>query len=99
MFMILSGWNRLFVALSAVWLLLASLIVAAAYPSVTPKFAVSPVPNPFFNIITTGNRDTPFHVNAHPFAIITYIVMPVFLFWGFIGTVRWIRRGFRQGVA
>ena len=97
--MITSGWNRLFIALSVAWPLLVGLMILGAYPTVTPNFAASLTPNPFFSVVATGNRDSPFHISAHLLAIASYVVVPLFLFWAFVAVVRWIKRGFRQGVA
>jgi hypothetical protein len=97
--MIINGWNRLLLVLSAAWLLLASLWIFANYPNVTPDLAASPVNDPFFSVVSTGNSDSPFHISAHPLAMASYIVIPILLLWAFAGVVRWIRRGFRQDIA
>ena len=95
----ISGWNRLLIALSVAWILWSNLDILAHYPSITSQLAFSLTPNSFFSIVTTGNSGDPFHVVTHYLAIASYVILPLVLLWVFAAVVRWIRRGFRQGVA
>ena len=95
----ISGWNRLLISLSVAWILWSSLDILAHYPSITPQLASSLTPNSFFSIVATGNSADPFHVVTHYLTAVSYILLPLFLLWAFAAVVRWIRRGFRQGVA
>lgn len=94
-----NGWNRLLVALSAAWLLLIGMVIFAHYPRITSQIAASPPGNPFFDVVVTGNENSPFHIVPHPVAMAGYALLPVALLWAAAAVVRWIGRGFRQGKA
>ena len=94
----ISGWNRLLIALSGVWILWSVFTILIAYPSINPQFAAG-APSFFFDLIVTGNSAAPFRIVTHVWAIVSYVFVPLFLLWIFAAVVRWIRRGFRQDVA
>ena len=60
----ISGWNRVLITLSAVWVLWSILTVFVHYPSITPQFAAG-APSFFFDLIATGNSTHPFRIVTH----------------------------------